>query len=150
MDSTYLILSISIPLVGSFICLLFPKGVRDIWAFLAIGISFVFLLLLISPIAAGKTIAIQLFSQNGGFFNVSFLADGISLIFALVFSFVGMIALIYSLTYMKRYENQREYYFMITPDDCFSHRSCLLSESDSSLYFLGAGRPSHLEIGGIS
>ncbi|MBA7690193.1 Na(+)/H(+) antiporter subunit A [subsurface metagenome] len=114
MDSTYLILSIFIPLIGSFICFLFPKGVRDIWAFLAVGISFVFLLLLISPIAAGKTIAIQLFSQNGRFFNVSFLADGISLIFALVFSFVGMIALIYSLTYMKRYENQREYYFMIT------------------------------------
>jgi len=114
MNSTYLILSISIPLVGSFICLLFPKGVRDIWAFLAVAVSFVFLLLLISPIAAGKTIAIQLISQNGRFFNVSFLADGISLIFALVFSFVGMIALIYSLTYMKRYENQREYYFMIT------------------------------------
>lgn len=114
MDSTYLILSISIPLVGSFICLLFPKGVRNIWAFLTVGISFVFLLLLISPIAAGKTIAIQLFSQNGRFFNVSFMADGISLIFAIVFSFVGMIALIYSLTYMKRYENQREYYFMIT------------------------------------
>jgi len=114
MDSTYLILSISIPLVGSFICLLFPKGVRDIWALLVTAASFVFLILLISPIAAGKTIAIQLISQNGRFFNVSFLADGISLIFAIVFSFVGMIALIYSLTYMKRYENQREYYFMIT------------------------------------
>jgi formate hydrogenlyase subunit 3/multisubunit Na+/H+ antiporter MnhD subunit len=114
MDSTFLILSILVPLVGSFICLLFPKGVREVWAFLAVGVSFVFLLLLIPPIAAGKDIAIQLISQNGRFFNLSFLADGISLIFALVFSLVGMIALLYSLTYMKRYENQREYYFMTT------------------------------------
>lgn len=114
MDSTYLILSIFIPLIGSFICLLFPKGVRDIWALLVTAVSFVFLLLLISPIAAGKELAIQLISQNGGFFNISFLADGISLIFALVFSFVGIITLIYSLTYVKQYAHLREYYFMTT------------------------------------
>jgi len=114
MYSTYLILSIFIPLIGSFICFLFPKGVRDIWALLVTGVSFVFLLLLISPIAAGKTIAIRLISQNGGFFNISFLADGISLIFALVFSFVGIITLIYSLTYIKQYAHLREYYFMTT------------------------------------
>ena len=114
MNSTYLVLSILIPLIGSFICLVLPKRVRDVWALVVVGVSFVLILLLISPMAAGKTIVIQLISQNGGFFNISFLADGISLIFALVFSFVGMIALIYSLTYIKRYENQREYYFMIT------------------------------------
>lgn len=114
MNSTYLVLSILIPLIGSFICLVLPKRVRGLWALVVVGVSFVLLLLLISPIAADKTIAIQLISQNGGFFNISFLGDGISLIFALTFSFVGMIALLYSLTYMKRYENQREYYFMIT------------------------------------
>jgi len=113
MADTYLILSIFIPLLGSILCLLFPKKVRDFWALIVVLLSFIFLLFLISPVMKEEIIGINLISQNGGFFSLSFLADGISLIFALVFSFIGVIALIYSLTYMKSYDNQREYYFMI-------------------------------------
>jgi len=114
MADTYLILSIFIPLLGSFFCLLFPKKVRDIWAVIIIFFAFIFLLFLTIPVMRGDIISTNLILQNGGFFSLSFLADGISLIFALLFSFVGVVALIYSLTYMKSYNNQREYYFMIT------------------------------------
>jgi len=114
MADTYLTLSIFVPLVGSFFCLLFPKKIRDIWAVIIVSLSFIFLLFLTIPLMRGEIISINLVSQNGGFFSLSFLADGISLIFALLFSFVGVIALVYSLTYIKSYDNQREYYFMIT------------------------------------
>ncbi len=114
MADTYLILSIFVPLLGSILCLLFPKKVRDFWALIVVLLSFIFLLLLISPVMKEEIIRINLISQNGGLFSLSFLADGISLIFALVFSFIGIITLIYSLTYIKPYDNQKEYYFMTT------------------------------------
>ncbi len=112
MPSLYLSLSVLIPLIGSLFCLIFPRKIRDIWSVTVTSLSFVFLLFLLPSIMLGKTISLNLGVSATGFFSFSFLADGVSLIFALVFSFIGIVALIYSLTYMKEYENQREYYFM--------------------------------------
>jgi len=108
----FLIASVFIPLVGSLFCLLLP---RKVWGGWAVGItfaSFLFLLFLIRPVIQGEFIQKKILFLGGNYFNLSFFADGISLIFALVFSFVGLIALIYSLAYMKESKNQREYYFM--------------------------------------
>ncbi len=112
MSVFFLMGAVLIPLIGSLFCLLFPRKVREGWAVGIVALSFVFLLFLIRPIVQGKFIQTDILSFKGNYFSLSFFADGISLIFALVFSFIGLIALIYSINYMKEQENQREYYFM--------------------------------------
>jgi len=104
--------AVLVPLIGSLFCFVFPRKVREGWAVGIVALSFVFLLFLIGPIMQGKLIQVDFLSFEGDYFSLSFFADGISLTFALIFSFIGLIALIYSLSYMKEYENQREYYFM--------------------------------------
>ncbi|MBE0477915.1 NADH-quinone oxidoreductase subunit L [Candidatus Aerophobetes bacterium] len=111
MPSFFLMGSVMVPLIGSFFCLLFPRKFREGWAAGIVAVSFVFLLFLISPIIRGELINIDILSVAGSYFDFSFFADGISLIFALIFSFIGLVALIYSISYMKNSENQREYYF---------------------------------------
>lgn len=108
----FLMGAVLVPLIGSLFCFVFPRKVREGWAVGIVALSFVFLLFLIGPIMQGKLIQVDFLSFKGNYFGLSFFADGISLIFALIFSFIGLIALIYSLVYMKEYENQREYYFM--------------------------------------
>ncbi|HHF97882.1 MAG TPA: NADH-quinone oxidoreductase subunit L [Candidatus Aerophobetes bacterium] len=108
----FLIGAIFIPLIGSFFCLLFPEKVREWWAVGIVALSFVFLLFLLAPVLKLTSIQADILSFRGNYFSFSFFADGISLVFALIFSFIGLVALIYSVPYMKEYENQREYYFM--------------------------------------
>ena len=90
----------------------FPRKVREGWAVGIVGLSFVLLLFLTGWIIQGKSLQIDILSLKGGYFALSFFADGISLTFALIFSFVGLVSLIYSFSYMKEQKNQREYYFM--------------------------------------
>ena len=108
----FLMGAVWVPLIGSLFCLLFPRKVREGWAVGIVGLSFVLLLFLTGWIIQGKSLQIDILSLKGGYFALSFFADGISLTFALIFSFVGLVSLIYSLSYMKEQENQREYYFM--------------------------------------
>ena len=112
MSVFFLLGAVLVPLIGSFFCLLFPRKVREGWAIGIVALSFFFLFFLISPIIQGKSVQADILSFRGEYFSLSFFADGISLIFALVFSFIGLVALIYSFPYMAEYENQREYYFM--------------------------------------
>ncbi len=112
MSVFFLMGAVLIPLIGSLFCLLFPRKVREGWAVGIAALSFIFLLFLIRPVLQGEFIQADIFFFRGNYFSFSFFADGISLIFALIFSFIGLIALIYSITYMKEQENQREYYFM--------------------------------------
>lgn len=114
MYETYLLLSIFIPLLGSFIVLFFKGKVRNTWAVLITISSFVFTCFLIPPILKGEIIetVIPVFSSE--LFALSFIGDGVGLVFAVIFSLLGAVAIIYSLEYMKRYANQTEYYFMTT------------------------------------
>ena len=114
MSNWYLMLSIFVPLLGSLFCLVFPRKIRGVWSVIVVSLSFVFLLFLLPSIMLGKVIRLNLGTSATGFFSFSFLADGVSLIFALVFSFIGIIILLYSLTYIRPYENQKEYYFITT------------------------------------
>jgi len=90
----FLMGAVWIPLIGSLFCLLFPRKVREGWAVGIVGLSFVLLLFLTGWIIQGKSLQIDILSLKGGYFALSFFADGISLTFAL------------------EQENQREYYFM--------------------------------------
>ncbi len=114
MAEVFLVLSIVVPLLGSFVCLILPQRVRGWWAVAVISAAFLFSLFLLGPILSGVRPTVKLFPPVNNFFQLSFLGDGISLIFSLVFAFIGLIALIYSLAYMRDEENQREYYFMTT------------------------------------
>jgi len=108
----FLLGSIFVPLIGSLFCLVFPAKVRDKWALGIVTLSFIFLIFLIMPVIQGRSFQADIFSLKGNYFSLSFFADGISLIFALTFSFIGLVALVYSLVYMSDEKNQREYYFM--------------------------------------
>ena len=112
MSAFFLMGAVLVPLIGSFLCLAFPRKVREGWAVAIVALSFVFLLFLISPVMQGKSVQADILFLKGDYFSFSFFADGISVIFALVFAFIGLVALIYSLSYMRKSENQREYYFM--------------------------------------
>ena len=112
MSVFFLMGAVLVPLIGSFLCLVFPRKVREGWAVAIVALSFVFLLFLISPVMQGKSVQADILFLKGDYFSFSFFADGISVIFALVFAFIGLVALIYSLSYMRKSENQREYYFM--------------------------------------
>ena len=98
MPTFFLMGSVMVPLIGSFFCLLFPRKVREGWAAGIVAVSFIFLLFLISPIIRGELIKVDILSVAGNYFDFSFFADGISLIFALIFSFIGLVALIYSIS----------------------------------------------------
>jgi len=108
----FLLGSIFVPLIGSLFCLVFPAKARDKWALGIVTLSFIFLIFLIMPVIQGRSFQADIFSLKGNYFSLSFFADGISLIFALTFSFIGLVALVYSLVYMSDEKNQREYYFM--------------------------------------
>jgi len=112
MSVFFLMGAILVPLIGSFFCLLFPKKVREGWAVGIVALSFIFLLFLLGPIIKGELIKADLLFFEGNYFDFSFFADGISLVFALIFSFIGLVALVYSIPYMKDYKEQKEYYFM--------------------------------------
>lgn len=114
MSSLYLSLSILVLLIGSLFCLIFPRKIRGVWSVIVVSLSFIFLLFLLPSIMLGEVIRLNLGVSGSGFFGFSFLADGISCIFALVFSFIGIIILLYSLAYIRPYDNQKEYYFITT------------------------------------
>lgn len=108
----FLLGAVLIPLIGSFFCLFFPEKVREGWAVGIIAISFAFILSLLVPVLGEEPVQASILTVEGNYFNFSFFADGISLVFALVFSFIGLIALIYSIPYMRDYQGKKEYYFM--------------------------------------
>ncbi|MBC7189721.1 NADH-quinone oxidoreductase subunit L, partial [Candidatus Aerophobetes bacterium] len=112
MPAFFMMSAIFVPLIGSFFCLFFPRKVREGWAIGIVALSFLFLILLIFPVLSKEPVEINLLSFEGNYFNFSLFADGISLIFALVFSFIGLVALVYSTSYMREYNHQKEYYFM--------------------------------------
>jgi proton-translocating NADH-quinone oxidoreductase chain N len=108
----FLLAAVFVPLIGSLFCLAFPQKVRDWWAVGIVAASLLFLFFLVGAVMNGKVVQADIFSTPGDYFSLSFFVDGISLIFALIFSFIGLVALIYSLSYMSCCQNQREYYFM--------------------------------------
>jgi len=108
----FLMGAVWVPLIGSLFCLLFSRKVREGWSVGIVGLSFVFLLFLTGSVMQGKSCQVDILSIKEGYFALSFFADGISLTFALIFSFVGLVSLIYSLSYMRKEENHKEYYFM--------------------------------------
>ncbi len=109
-----LLLSISIPLIGSFILGLLKGRLRSHGALLMTFISFVLTCVLIIPIREGHIVEVQLSAFSLEWLSITFIGDGIGLIFALIFSLLGTVAVIYSTGYIKKAAHQTEYYLMTT------------------------------------
>jgi proton-translocating NADH-quinone oxidoreductase chain N len=85
---------------------------RNSLSFLSIVCSFVLSLSLIPAVLSGKTLAIVRTLPLG--FNLSFVADGLAVFMAAVSSLISAIIVLYSFGYIRHYEHQNEYYFMVT------------------------------------
>jgi formate hydrogenlyase subunit 3/multisubunit Na+/H+ antiporter MnhD subunit len=114
MAESYLLLSIFILLFGSGFSWLLRGKVRNAWVVLLTGSAFIFTCLLIPSIMKGQKITASVPFPGSDNFTLSFVGDGPGLIFALIFSLLGMISVIYSLDYMKKESFQAEYFFLTT------------------------------------
>ncbi len=84
---------------------------RNFWAVLIASVTFVSGLPLIPFVVGGLTDTFRYPLAYGVDFVV--IVDGLSVFMALVSSFISLLIVIYSLSYISHYENQTEYYFMI-------------------------------------
>lgn len=129
MTSFCFLVSVLVPVVGSLLS--FVKR-RDIWATAICTASLILICLLLLPVLSRKTINLSFGLPLQGLFNSSFYADSLGLVFALVFSLIGTLTLIYSFSFMQGEENLKEYYFLITlltgaaVGVCFSRNLILL------------------------
>ncbi|MFA5410975.1 MAG: NADH-quinone oxidoreductase subunit L [Candidatus Omnitrophota bacterium] len=104
-----LFFTIAIPLFGA-LCLCFlPKKHKAMASALILGATFLSSLFLLPAVAGGSEL---FFSRPlAGWFAFSFLADGLAVFMAAVSSFVALLISLYSLDYMRHYEEQGVFYF---------------------------------------
>ena len=114
MYTTFLLLSIFIPFLGSALIWLSRGRIRNGLAVLMTFSSLVLTCFLIPPIRNGFIIEIDFRVFDAGLFSLSFIGDGPGLVFALIFSLIGTIVVIYSFEYLVKSENLTEYYAMTT------------------------------------
>ena len=106
---------IFIPLIGAF-CLPLASRVsrplRNALSFLFILSSFILSLKLIPLVLTGKTILISKPFALG--LNFTLLADNLAVFMACVSSLISAIIVLFSFGYISHYDNQNEYYCMVT------------------------------------
>ncbi|MGA2819600.1 MAG: NADH-quinone oxidoreductase subunit L [Anaerolineales bacterium] len=104
----------SIPIVGSFIALAANRisaFVRNALAVLFALATFACALALIPLAGEARPLTLGPFLLPG--LNLNFVVDGLGVYVAVTSSFIGLLIVLYSLEYMKEYEHQGEYYFLV-------------------------------------
>ena len=115
MAGSSFLLSILIPLAGSILIPLFKKaGWQRFISGLATGCSVPLLFWLSIRVLSGESVL-----PTDAFFridalNTFFRVDGVGCLFAAVFSFLGWIAVLYSMKYLREVPGQSEYFSMLT------------------------------------
>ena len=111
---TTVLLTIFIPIIGSLavpLAGLLGRRVRSVWAVLVSGITAVLpLTLLPFALRGGELVVRQPLALGLDFILV---VDPLSVFMAAVSSFIGFFIVVYSLGYIRREENQSEYYLMV-------------------------------------
>ena len=106
---------IFIPVIGAF-CLPLAgrvsRALRNILSLVFVLSSFIFSLKLIPFVLSGKTILIS--QQFALGLNFTLLADSLAVFMACVSSLISSIIVLYSFGYISHYDNQNEYYCMVT------------------------------------
>jgi len=108
------IATFGIPVVGSFLTLAvdrFSARARNLLAVLIVLATLVCALALLPHAGSAQPVTFGSLPVPG--LTLSFVADGLGVYVAVASSFVGLLILLYSLGYMKEYEHQGEYYFLV-------------------------------------
>ncbi len=106
---------ILVPLIGSFILPFLGKinaGLRNIAALIFVLTSFVTAGFALQQALNGSPLHIELAMPLG--LSFGFLADGLAVLMALISSLAAAIIIFYSFGYMEHYDNQNEYYMLVT------------------------------------
>jgi proton-translocating NADH-quinone oxidoreductase chain M len=111
---TTVLLTIFVPILGSFavpLAGLLDRRVRSVWAVLVSGATAVLpLTLLPFALRGGELVARRTLAMG---FDFILIIDPLSIFMAAVSSFIGFLIVLYSLGYIRREENQSEYYLMV-------------------------------------
>lgn len=100
------------PLAGAVVVLLAPKAYKEILSIISIMTALLCGIFVCGAVLENKVL--YLHSPFTEYFSISFVADGFSVFMAIVSSFVALVIAVYSLEYMKGYENKGRFYFWMT------------------------------------
>ncbi|MFA5156785.1 MAG: NADH-quinone oxidoreductase subunit L [Candidatus Omnitrophota bacterium] len=101
--------AVFLPLLGAFLIPVLPKRYRSYYSVLLLGLTFFFSLIAVSLALKHKDfVFVRYFS---GWFEFSFLSDGLAAFMAAVSSFVAFLISLYSLDYMEHYPENGTFYF---------------------------------------
>ncbi len=108
-ENSFLLVSVMIPLVGSLVVMTMKNSpnLREAVSCCASVLLFIVVLSFIPALQEGKTYVYQLFNILPGL-SITLRADGFSMIFALVASSLWMIAVFYSMGYMRGHNEPKQ------------------------------------------
>jgi NADH:ubiquinone oxidoreductase subunit 5 (subunit L)/multisubunit Na+/H+ antiporter MnhA subunit len=113
-DQVILALAILTPVAGSlFLPLVGRASIKaaSLASLCLVATSFVMSAMLLPVVLAARTVTFSLYLPMGLGFAVC--ADGLAVFTALVSSFISLIIVLYSTSYISHYDHQREYYSMV-------------------------------------
>jgi len=105
-----LLTSIAVPVFGSVLVFFWEKA-KGILAVILLILTAAGTASLVAPVMADNGFSLRVNIIE--WFNIIFTLDGLSIFMAVVSCVLGLLIAIYSLGYMKNYQNQAEYYFLI-------------------------------------
>ena len=111
---TIVLLTIFVPIVGSFaipLASLLSRSFRSVWAILVSVVTAILPLTLVPFALRGGELAVRLNLALG--LDFVLVIDPLAVFMAAVSSFVGCLIVVYSIGYVHREDNQNEYYLMV-------------------------------------
>jgi len=101
--------SISVPLAGAFLVRILPRKLKAVSSVMIAGLTLVFALFGLYSVSSHRQILLTRYFTE--WFSLSFMGDGLSVFMASVASFVAFLIMLYSVGYMKHYEDAGEFFF---------------------------------------
>lgn len=115
MKNMLLLLTVFVPMAGSLLLPLFgwiSAKLRNLFSLCFVLTSLVCAILLLPSVLAGDVTTVSRALPLG--FNFILTADSLAVFMAIVSSLIGAVIVFYSFEYISHYENQNEYYFLVT------------------------------------
>lgn len=115
MKSYILVLCISLPLVGAFLLPLLGRintRLRNMMALVFVSGAFIFAALALPAVLAGTPLSLHYELPLG--LSFGFYADALAVFMAMTASLVATVIVFYSFGYIRHYDNQNEYYMMVS------------------------------------
>lgn len=115
MRSQIILISILVPLVGATLLPVLGRigsKLRNSAALAFVAIAFICAAFALPYLIAGNPLSLHFELPLG--LSFGFYADALALFMAMTASFVGAVIVLYSFGYIKEYDNQNEYYMMVT------------------------------------